>query len=98
MIKLLWIVVLGALIGMMVARLRQRIVVAIANGRAQVVRGTLPGGVIGDLQVVAELSAEAAGRVEIRGKGTSLSVRTPGLPEGPAQRARNVVYLRRHDV
>jgi hypothetical protein len=96
--KFLWIAVLVALVGMMVARLRPRIVVSIANGRAQVVRGTLPGGVIGDLQVVAELSAEAAGRVEIRGKGSSLSIRTPGLAEEPAQRARNVVYLRRHDV
>ncbi|MDP2316578.1 MAG: DUF3634 family protein [Pseudomonadota bacterium] len=96
--KIIWLLVLVALVVLTVVRMRARIVVQIAEGRAQVVRGSLPGGLLGDLHAVAELSPKVAGRVEIRGKGTSLSVRTPGLPEGPAQRARNVVYLRRHDV
>lgn len=96
--KIIWLVFLVALVVLTVMRMRARIVVQIADGRAQVVRGSLPGGLLGDLLAVAELSPGAAGRVEIRGKGTSLSIRTSGLDDGVAQRARNVVYLRRHDV
>lgn len=96
--KLLWLVVLVVLVVLTVLRMRPRIVVQIQGGRAQVKRGSLPGGLLGDLLAVAELTPGAAGRVEISGKGTSLSIRTPGLDEGVAQRARNVVYLRRHDV
>lgn len=73
-------------------------VVRIGDGRAEVVRGRLPAGLAGDLDAVARLSPQVAGRVEVRGHGASLSVRTPGLPEGPAQRARNVLYLRRKDL
>lgn len=96
--KLIWLLVLVVLVALMLARMRARVVVLLRDGRAEVLRGSLPGGLLGDLHAVAELSPGASGRVEIRGKGTSLSVRTPGLPEGPAQRARNVIYLRRKDV
>ncbi|MDP2304618.1 MAG: DUF3634 family protein [Pseudomonadota bacterium] len=96
--KILWLIVLVVLVVLSLVRLRPRIVVQIAGGRAEVVRGSLPGGLLGDLLAVAELSPGAAGRVEIRGKGTSLSIRTTGLDDAVAQRARNVVYLRRKDV
>lgn len=96
--SLVWIVLIAIVLGALVWRSRPRVVVRIGGGRAQVVRGRLPAGLAGDLDAVARLSPQAAGRVEVRGRGTSLSVRTPGLPEGPAQRARNVVYLRRKDL
>jgi hypothetical protein len=51
-----------------------------------------------DLRAVAALTPEVSGRVEVRGRGPGLNVRTPGLPEGIGQRARNVIYLRRRDL
>lgn len=77
---------------------RARVVVVIGDGRARVTRGSLPAGVLDDLRSVAAMTPGARGRVELRGKGSNLSVRTPGLSEGVGQRARNVVHLRRHDV
>lgn len=79
-------------------RLRARVVVEIAGGDARLRRGQLPGGVMEDLRAVASMTPGVKGRVELRGKGPTLSVRTPGLPDGVGQRARNVVHLRRNDV
>lgn len=92
-----WIVV-GWVVFEVVRRTRARVVVRIEEGRARLVRGRLPGGLLGDLESVARMSPDVAGRVEIRGRGEHLSVRTSGLPDGPAQRARNVIHLRRDDV
>jgi hypothetical protein len=94
----LWLVVLGVVVAFYLAQQRARLVVRITDGRASVVRGRLPPGLFDDLQAVAHLSPDATGRVEVSGQGPSLRVRTRGLPEGPAQRVRNVVYLRRRDV
>lgn len=91
----LFLIVIGIAVWV---RLRARVVVEIGGGTARVVRGRLPAGVVDDLRMVAEMTPGVRGRVELRGKGSTLSVSTPGLPEGVGQRARNVVHLRRHDV
>ncbi len=79
-------------------RLRPRVVIEIAGGDARVVRGRIPAGLVEDLRAVASLTPGVRGRVELRGKGGGLSIRTPGLPDGVGQRVRNVVNLRRRDV
>ncbi|MFN7144975.1 MAG: hypothetical protein ACK4YP_14455 [Myxococcota bacterium] len=95
--SLSWLFLAGIAVAVYV-RMRARVVVHIAEGRARVVRGRLPAGVVEDLRAVASLTPGVRGRVELRGKGPTLSVRTPGLPDGVGQRARNVVHLRRNDV
>jgi hypothetical protein len=80
----------------MFSQARARVVVQLSGGDARCVRGTLPPGLLEDLRVVASLAPGVRGRVEIRGHGSALHVRTPGLPEGVSQQARNVVHLRRN--
>lgn len=91
----LFVLVLGVAVW---ARARPRVVVRIEAGAARLVRGRLPASVLDDLQIVANMTPGVRGRVELSGKGPSLSIRTPGLPDGVGQRARNVVHLRRNDV
>ena len=69
---------------------RPRVVVELADGRAHLRRGRLPGQVLEDLEVVARLTG-ARGRVALHGRRPDLEVRTDGLDEGTAQRVRNVV-------
>ncbi len=91
----LFLIVIGVAV---YVRLRARVVVELAAGDARVLRGQLPADALDDLRSVARLTPEIRGRVELRGKGSSLSVRTPGLPEGVGQRARNALHLRRKDL
>lgn len=74
---------------------RPRILVTIAAGRAELVRGELPPGLLGDFEAIARDCPDARGRVEVVGTRATLKVKTPGLGEGPAQRVRNVVMLRK---
>lgn len=91
----LFLIVIGVAVWL---RVRPRVVVEIADGGATLRRGQLPASVLEDLRLVAGMTPGVRGRVELRGKGPTLSVRTPGLPDGVGQRARNVVHLRRNDV
>ena len=75
-----------------------RVVVRIANGAIEVKRGRLPGSVLEDLRFIAEDDPTMKGRVHLFGRGPTLRIQVRGLPEGPAQRVRNVVNLRRRDV
>lgn len=78
--------------------LAARVVVRIRGGEATVMRGRLPGSVLDDLRMIANSDPTLAGNVHLLGKGAGLRIRVRGLPEGPAQRVRNVVNLRRRDV
>lgn len=71
-------------------------VVRIAEGRARVVRGTPPRPLVHDLDEVARCAPDAAGWVEVRGKGSDLTLRVHGLGEHVGQRVRNVVLLYRN--
>lgn len=77
---------------------RPHTVVRIEAGRASVLRGQPPSGMMGELLDLAAHAPGAAGRVELLGKGRRLSLRTPGLDEGTAQRVRNVVFLYRDRI
>lgn len=77
---------------------RPHTVVRIAGGRASVVRGKPPSGLMIDLLDLAAHAPGAAGRIELLGRGHRLVLRTPGLDEGTAQRVRNVVFLYRDRI
>ncbi len=74
---------------------RPRVVVRLAGGKTEVVRGELPPGVLGDLRDVARHAPQATGRIELRGRQSTLTIKFPGLDEGTAQRLRNVLLLQR---
>ena len=74
---------------------RPRVLVTIEAGRAKLVRGELPPGLLGDFEAIARDCPDAHGRVGVLGTRATLKVKTPGLGEGPAQRVRNVVMLRK---
>ncbi len=74
---------------------RPRVLVTIEGGRAKLVRGELPPGLLADFEAIARDCPDARGRVEVVGTRATLKVKTPGLGEGPAQRVRNVVMLRK---
>jgi hypothetical protein len=95
---MLWALVFLTLLVAAGLRMRPRLVIALEGGRARAVRGRVPGVVLADLEVVAQLTPGVSGRVELSGHGSGLRVRTPGLPEGVGQRARNVVHLRRREL
>ncbi|MCP4867438.1 MAG: DUF3634 family protein [Proteobacteria bacterium] len=80
-----------------IARLaaRAHTVIEMADGAATLVRGTLPPGLLGDLQAIAR---DATGTVELRGGGASLKISSEGLSEGAEQRVRNVVLLMRDRI
>ena len=88
-----------ALVAAMVAAFkalkRPGLVVAIEEGTARVKRGRPPPGLLGDLRDLCRDAGEVAGRVEVRGVGSKLDIRTPGLDEGMRQRVRNVVMIYR---
>lgn len=92
-----WIVLLAVIVAMILSQ-RARMVVRMEGGGVRVVRGRPPGALVEDLRVIAEMWPQVRGRVEIRGRGSGLSVRTPGLDEGVGQQVRNVVHLRRRDL
>jgi hypothetical protein len=77
---------------------RPHTVVRIEGGRASVVRGRPPSGLMGELLDLAAHAPGAAGRIELLGGGHRLTLRTPGLDEGMAQRVRNVVFLYRDRI
>lgn len=93
----IWLLVVVVVVFAVWAR-PARVVVALEGGDARVVRGRLPGAVVEDLRIVASLTPGVSGRVELRGSGDGLDIRTPGLDEGVAQRVRNALHLRRRDV
>jgi hypothetical protein len=95
---MVWLALLAVIVAAVVIRMRPRVVIALEGGRVRVVRGRVPGVVLADLEVVASLTPGVSGRVELTGHGSGLRVRTPGLPEGVGQRARNVVHLRRREL
>ncbi len=71
--------------------------VKLGAGRAEIVRGEPPGGLVRDLGDVARQS-RAVGRVVIRGGGETLAVSTQGLDDRTAQRVRNVVVAYRNQI
>lgn len=92
-----WILLLSIIVALVYAA-RPWAVVHLEGGAVRVARGRLPGALVEDLRVIAGMWPAARGRVELRGRGTGLSVRTPGLDEGIGQQVRNVVHLRRRDL
>ena len=77
---------------------RPRIAIELRGGRAILVRGELPPGLLSELKDVARQAPEDDGQVTIHGRGQTLKVTVTGLDEGPAQRVRNVVLLRRDRI
>lgn len=67
--------------------------VAIEGGRARLVRGTPPPGLVGDLADLARAAPEARGTVSLSGGGDALHISVAGLDEGFEQRVRNVVGI-----
>ena len=74
---------------------RPRIAVRLSGGSAVLERGELPGGLLSELNDVARLQPSIDGTLQVRGRGDTLKVTIVGLDDGPAQRVRNVVLLRR---
>jgi len=74
---------------------RPRIRVVFGEGHARLDRGDLPGGLLGELSDIARHSPQANGELRIHGRRDTLKLSIVGLDEGPAQRVRNVVLLRR---
>ena len=74
---------------------RPGLVVAVDRGAARLERGSPPPGLLGDLRDVCREAEEAVGRIEVRGVGAKLDIRTPGLDEGLRQRVRNVLMMYR---
>jgi hypothetical protein len=93
------VVVLAAalLVGAVLWLRRAHTVVRLQGGKAELVRGALPPGLLSDLRDVAR-STGADGRLEIRGQGPSLALSIKGLDEGPEQRVRNVTLLRKDRI
>ncbi len=77
---------------------RPRVAVDLSGGKAVLRRGQLPPGLLSELDDIARTGPELVGRVEIRGRGATLKVAVLGLTEGPAQRVRNVLMLRRDQL
>ncbi|MEZ4236599.1 MAG: DUF3634 family protein [Myxococcota bacterium] len=77
---------------------RPHTVVEVGEGRARLVRGRPPPGLLGELDDVASHAPHATGRVTLTGGGDRLILRTPGLDSGLAQRVRNVVFLYRDRI
>lgn len=71
--------------------------VKLGGGRATLVRGSLPGGLINDLGDIAKRSG-AAGRVVLKGQGDTLAVSGTGLDDRTAQHVRNVVVAYRNQI
>ncbi len=88
------VVLTAILVGgfLLIARhaMRAHTVVELAHGRARVLRGTLPPGLLGDLGAIAR---HESGTVELRGGGPTLKIDFEGLSDGGEQRVRNVVLL-----
>ncbi len=83
----------GAFVGLIS---RPHTLVRIADGKALLVRGALPPGLLRDLQGVARgLSPSDAGTLGLHGQGDTLKLAIRGLDEGGEQRVRNVVLLQR---
>lgn len=79
------------------ARLRARAhtVVAFSSEGVELRRGSLPPGLIADLQALRLPQGHPPGRLEVLGQGETLTLRTRGLPDDFAQRVRNVTLLKR---
>ena len=77
---------------------RAHTVVRFDAGRATLLRGALPPGLLRDLADVARGLHAARGLLELRGQGDTLKLGVRGLDDGPAQRVRNVVLLRRREI
>ncbi|MCO4771684.1 MAG: DUF3634 family protein [Deltaproteobacteria bacterium] len=92
---LLLLIAAAGLAGFVLWVSRPRIAVELQDGRATLVRGELPPGLLSELKDVARSAPHATGHLAIRGTGATLKLTVTGLPEGPAQRVRNVVLLRR---
>ncbi|GEM_PF-2702309 len=71
--------------------------VKLGGGRATIVRGDPPGGMIRDLKDVAR-QTKAEGSVVIKGAADTLAVSTRGLDDRTAQRVRNVVIGYRNQI
>lgn len=96
MIRLVLIVAFGGLVAAFVWFVsRPRVVVRLQAGTAEIARGQLPPGLLGEVRDVARHAPRALGRIELRGRKATLTIKFPGLDEGTAQRLRNVLLLQR---
>ena len=95
----LLLLAVGALVGLglIVRRTRAHTAIRLEGGRARLVRGKLPPGLLSALSDVAR-STGARGRVGLRGQLDSLRITTSGLDEFVDQRVRNVVMLRKGQI
>jgi hypothetical protein len=70
---------------------RPHTVIQISDGRASLVRGSPPAGLIEELTRAARHAPAVSGRVELTGSGRRLRIAMPGLEERAGQQIRNVV-------
>ena len=98
MIPALMAAVALALLALIALGNRPHSVVTLGDGRAEQIRGDLPPALVSDFKDIARRRRDAAGRVEIRGEGETLDVKTKGLDDQAAQRVRNVVMVRRKQI
>ncbi len=89
---------IAALVAVAVVLGRAHTVVTFEGGKAGLLRGALPPGLLRDLKDVARGLPDTRGELQLRGQGDTLTLRIRGLDEGPAQRVRNVVLLRRREI
>lgn len=82
-----------ALVAWGLAFARPHTAVDVAGGRAVLVRGAPPAGLLRELEDVARAAPNARGRIELSGGGDALHVRISGLDAGFEQRVRNVVGM-----
>lgn len=88
----------GLFLGVIWLGRRPDVVVVLAEGRATVLKGDPARALVHDLEEIARFTPRARGRIEIRGSGDRLDLRTPGLDDGVGQRVRNVVLMRKHRI
>lgn len=77
---------------------RPHTVVRVHAGRATLIRGAPPSGLLGELDALARAAPAASGRVELTSGGHQVKLGTPGLAPPIAQRVRNVVFDYREKI
>ena len=77
---------------------RPHTVIRLERGRAAVLRGRPPPGLLADLRAIAADDPRLDGRVELRGSGDRLEIETPGLGTSVEQRIRNVIHPHREKI
>lgn len=86
------------LVGLLRYLSRPHTLLRVHGGRATLIRGAPPAGLVGELDAIARAAPRATGRIELTRGGHALKLGTPGLDPSVAQRVRNVVFEHRDRI